>query len=271
MGSHRETIEVRPSEVAPAPPSAPVYNYGFRTISAADSLPSRIVDAALSVREMGDYDRNASPDVDGIQLVNITPEELSGIVIDKADKNNRTTVVAPIMDTRDYEIRKKTIRVSLNHSEWDDYRLGGGVVWDKVREALPEVASNISCYRVLTENGVAKKSMDGWKVSSTIDVDTSGGKAKTIYQLRVNGTVDPMQEFKTIAEARAGGVKVLEENLKASYVDVVAKVVRENGTPMVKMKRKVRSATAKVEVEYVHVTSKKPRLTHYFVSMWFHS
>lgn len=268
MSHHSETIEVRLSEVPPARTRIPAYGYN---IAGSDSLPSRIISAALDAREMGDYDRNASPDVSAIQLLGITPSELAGQAIENV-KDRSATVIVPIMDTKDYEIRKKTIKVSLDHKEWEDHRLGGRAMWKKIQASLPELAPNISSCRVLTESGAGATSrMEGWKVSSAIDVDTSGGKAKTVYQLQINGTVDPVNDYKTVAEARAAGIKVMEENMNASYVNVVAKVVREDGTSMVKMKRKVRSATAKVEVKYVHVTSKKPRLSHYWVSMWFHS
>ena len=131
MSHHRETIEVQLSEVPPAKKETPVYGFGYRTPT-YDSLASRVVDAALSIREMGDFDRNASPDIPSIEMLSLTPAELAHLAVDKV-ANRSTAVVVPLMDPNDYEIRTKTVKVSLNQKEWEDYRLGGWVVWKKIR------------------------------------------------------------------------------------------------------------------------------------------
>ncbi|MBC9704901.1 MAG: hypothetical protein H9W81_07975 [Enterococcus sp.] len=273
MGYHKEVIEVLPGSVR----SESANRF---TSTTSNSLAARIVRTALSEWRTGDYDRNASPDIDEIKLLSAAPIELGSTVIDEAEnrqsvgngyyRHNNLTTILPVMDTRDYKVRKKTITVTLNNEEWLRYRNGYPIL-NKVREMLPEIAPTISSCRVLMEDGAPNNGTAGWKVNSVVDVDTSGGKAKTVYYLKVDGRDYPNTTFDTIASARAKGAKLFEANLKISSVEVVGTVRREDNSAMVTMKREVRSASAKVEVSYVKITNPKPRFTSYLVSFWCHT
>lgn len=270
MGYYRETVEVALTDIR----DADTFDDYSAKSDRRNSLGRRIVNAAIANREMEDYDRNGTPEITVISILDITPVELyesslAKVEIDHIERRMKRrsdlATVVPIMDTRDYKVFKKTVKVTLNEQEWLSY-LNGGQLWDKVHELVP--GEDISCYRIVREDSPLIDRTTGWKVNSSVDVDTSGGKATTVYQLKINGTVNPAQEYATIALARAAGVKMMEENIAITSVEVVGFVRREDKSSMVKMKRAIRSATAQVEVEYVRLTNREPRYTSYMVSYW---
>lgn len=191
--------------------------------------------------------------------------------------------VVPIMDKRDFVIKKRKVTVKLNNEEWHEYSGPNSYEFlhRKIAEQLPEeIRRDISGYRVLvidpeTGKEVTPKSwgkrIEGWKISSSIEADTSGGKSKTVYRLVVDGHTDTRNEHETMASARAAGVAYLEAHPAALKVEVIGEVKREDKTALVKLSRKVRSAIAKFEVSYVQVKKSEPRTEGYYVSFSYHS
>lgn len=246
----------------------------------------RILSSAL--QEWSDTEANRYDYFNGgpAKLYPITPEPLANKVINDADGDLmfRVSPVVPIMDQRDYVIKKRRVTVKLDDAEWHEHMrsYSSGILLKKLAEQLPEeIRDSICGYQIMvTDPKTGKANPEpvwygdrtaGWKVSSSIDADTSGGKAVTVYQLVIDGRLDEHKSYKTIAEARAAGTKLFEANPNVLKIEVTGKVVREDKTALVKLSRKVRSATAKFEVSYVEVKTDKPRASGCLVEFLYHS
>jgi hypothetical protein len=225
---------------------------------------------------MGDHDRNGDPYADNPIMVDPKPIEMLDNFESFPTKSRSDSPIVPIIDKRDYEVKTKTITVKLDDAEWKEYMSNNG--WnflpDKVKALMPELADKIC--RVRLDTGDAKYVREVtpyWTVRSAVEADTSGGKAKTVYTLLVNGAPyqSPKDEYQTQAAARAAGVKLMTENLSVTTVNVQAKIVREDDTSLVKLTRKVSSASAKVIVEYVKMKTETPRTDGWLVGFSYHT
>jgi hypothetical protein len=149
-----------------------------------------------------------------------------------------------------------------------------GFLEKKVEQLMPELAGKISNARLDTGDIKFYNSViPFWNVRSTVEADTSGGKTKTVYTLLVDNSPrnSPSDEYPTQAAARAAGVKILTENIAVTNVEVKAKIVREDNTSLVKLSRKVSSASAKVIVEYIKMKTETPRTDGWMVAFSYHT
>lgn len=275
MGSHEESVTLSMIEVDA------ILAQKSRSYSKAEEILS----AALRDWDENEASRYESFNGGPALMFPVTPGPLitNRIRERMGDDFMRKSPVVPIMDEKDYVIKKRKVTVKLNDDEWHEYSGPNSYefIQRKIAEQLPEeVRRDISGYRVLiidpnTGKEAPKKFFgertDGWKISSSIEADTSGGKAKTVYRLVVDGRIDPRSEHETMAAARAAGVAYLDAHPAALKVEVIGEVKREDKTALVKLSRKVRSAIAKFEVSYVQVKSQTPRTEGYFVSFSYHS
>lgn len=266
MGSTATIIEVEEDAVlAPVPEARRFYNGVDR-----NSLENRVRDAALRECSHLDYYEE-----EGF-LTPLTARELAQDVVYTAPA--RHMAIVPLLKKTDYETRNKTVTVKLDGKEWDKYMSsygGGELLYQKIGESNPELKGAIVSVQVVVPetsddvSGVVRRASTlkrsaGWKVSSTVVADTTGGKAKTLFELVING--EKVQgEYETQAVARAEGNKRMKEDLDISTVNVTSRTVREDGSDLVALKREVASATAKVAVSYIKVTKKNPERDGFFV------
>jgi hypothetical protein len=276
MGSSTEVIRVRESDLEPAATRSTSRSYGFYNYPTKNEKHQRIVSAALDLWRQGDYDRNGNPYAGNPIMLAPKPIEMLTELGSYPTKSRDDTPIVPIIDKRDYEVKTKTITVKLDDAEWKEYMSNNrwNFLPEKVKMLMPELADKIC--RVYLDTGEEKYVRDitpYWTVRSTVDADTSGGKAKTVYTLLVNGSAhqSSRDEFPTQAAARAAGVKLMTENLSVTTVNVQAKIVREDDTSLVKLTRKVSSASAKVIVEYVKMKTETPRTDGWMVAFSYHT
>jgi len=184
--------------------------------------------------------------------------------------------VVPIIDEKDYEIKTKTVTIKLVGDEWNQYlkdRFYGGIITKKVAELLPDIANVITGMSVVTEkepNQFRYNPSEGWTVRSSVKADTSGGKAVTVYRLLIDGNDWAKETYESQALARAAGTKIMENNLNIQSIEVIPKIVREDGTALVKLTRETKQATAKLKVHYVKMKTDKPTVTSYAVAFDYH-
>jgi hypothetical protein len=276
MGSTTVSIRVTEKDLPPATnPGRSGSLYGNYFLAGNDKH-RRIVSAAVDLWRQGDYDRNGNPYAGNPIMLEPKAIEMLNDFESYPTKSRDDSPIVPLIDKRDYEVKTKTITVKLDDAEWKEY-IGGqkwGFLEKKVAQLLPELAGKISNAKL--DTGDVKYYNDVtpyWNVRSTVEADTSGGKAKTIYTLLVNGSAhrSPKEEFPTQAAARAAGVKLFNENTAVTTVDVQAKVVREDNTSLVKLTRKVSSASAKVIVEYIKLKTETPRTDGWMVAFSYHT
>ena len=275
MGATTISIQVSESDVAPDTQAGSSGYRVFGNYMGRDTKARRIVSAAIELWQMGDHDRNGSPYADNPIMMDPKPIEmvqhLHIMTMSRSD-----APIVPLIDKRDYEVKTKNLTVKLDDAEWQEYMSGNkwNFLEEKVAKMCPELAGKIS--NVKLDTGGVKYYNDVtpfWTVRSTVKADTSGGKAKTVYTLLVNNAPyqSPRDEFPTQAAARAAGEKLMTENLSVNTVDVQAKIVREDNTAVVKIRRKVSSATAKVVVEYIKMKTDTPRTDGWMVAFSYHT
>lgn len=277
MGSSTAIMKVSEDDLAPVTNSS-VSSYRFGNYYPEENRKSqRIVSAAVSLWFQSDNcDRNGSPYADNPIMLAPKPIEMLDNFESFPTKSRSDSPIVPIVDKRDYELKKKTITVKLDDAEWKKYMSNDSwnFLSEKVKALMPELADQIC--RVYLDTGDTKYVREVtpyWTVRSTVKADTSGGKAKTVYTLLVNNAPyqSPRDEFPTQAAARAAGEKLMTENLSVTTVDVQAKIVREDNTSVVKIRRKVSSASAKVIVEYVKMKTETPRTDGWMVAFSYHT
>lgn len=254
-------------------------------VSRGYSKADEILSAAI--RDWGDNEASRHESFNGgpALIFPVTPGPLVTRRIEERlgyDFMSKSPVV-PLMDKRDFVVKKRKVTVKLNNDEWHEYSGPNSyeLLRRKIAEQMPEaVRRDISGYRVLVIDPQTGKedprkfwndSTAGWKISSSIEADTSGGKAKTVYRMVVDGRTDTRNEYETMAAARAAGVAYLETHPASLKVEVIGEVKREDKTALVKLSRKVRSATAKFEVSYIQLKNTNPRTDGYYVSFSYHS
>lgn len=261
MGSTATAIRLQEDEVlAEVPPERRFDSYG----NDRNLLENRIIDAAF--RELRGADIYDNPG----KITPVTPEELAHAAMYSVDSSHYTPIV-PLMEKSDYEVTSKTITITLNSDEWSDYMKSYAaqeVLIRKVEEINPELKDliiQVSVQLTDTEKKAWRiRKSEGWKLSSTIASDTSGGKTKSVFSLVVDGKTLP-EGYETQALARAAGMVLMKDNLDINEVKVIAKNVREDGSDLVSLTREVKSATAKVVVSYVKVNKDKPASDGYLV------
>lgn len=274
--THTEIVPMSAiSEKATGTPSS----YGYRY--AVPSRVERAVSYAVARWRDEEADRWDDARVGSIETKPIMAEEL--VSDDHLDEvRDGRSVVIPLMERKHYEIKEKTVTVKLDNDEWQKYISRSsdsyGVLLQKLKEALPELAGSISQFNVVTEkptNFFMSKLTDGWTIRSSVSADASGGKAVTRYYLSVvseRGTSLFKENYPSQAEARAAGLKLMEDNIDLHSVDVVPKTLREDGTNVVKITRTVKSATAKVLVSYVKLKAgATPTADRWMVAFDYHS
>lgn len=269
MGHETATIRVRPDELPE--PLKPSSNSGFYAVR--DNLEDRILRAALDEWRMeaggGDSPRCGTP-----VMLSSEAEELA---FDKAEeyvRKNRTevTAIVPVVTSAGYEIRTKTLTVKLDGEEWRKYISGGwyGVLKNKIAEAMPQQFGKVVNWSIVDADKSGRDSAKGWTLNSKVEADASGGKAKTVYLVSIDGKLQKKQ-FETQALARAASVEFLEKNPQVLEAEVTAKTIREDGSALVKVRRVVRSATAKVTVSYVHMKTTAPKTDGWIVAFDYHT
>ena len=276
MGSSTVAIKVSEADLPPATTRTSSRNSMFGNyFPAQNEKHQRIVSAAIDLWRQGDHDRNGSPYADNPMMLAAKPIEMLDNLENYPTKDRSDTPIVPLIDKRDYEVKTKTITVKLDDAEWKEYIRGPyGYLQNKVEALLPELAGKISNARL--DSGDVKyynSVIPFWNVRSTVEADTSGGKAKTVYTLLVNDSKrdSPSEEFPTQAAARAAGTKLFNDNMAVTTVEVQAKIIREDNTSLVKLSRKVSSASAKVIVEYIKMKTETPRTDGWMVAFSYHT
>lgn len=275
MGASTVVIKVTESDLAPVTHSS-VSSYRFGNYYPEQNRKNqRIVSAAVELWRQGDYDRNGNPYAGNPIMVAPKPIEMLDNFESYPTASRDDSPIVPLIDKRDYEVKTKTITVKLDDAEWKEYIRGPwGFLEGKVETLLPELAGKISSAKLDTGDVKYYNSVTPfWNVRSTVEADTSGGKAKTVYTLLVNDSKrdSPREEYPTQAAARAAGTKLFNENMAVTTVDVQAKVIREDNTSLVKLSRKVSSASAKVIVEYIKMKTETPRTDGWMVAFSYHT
>lgn len=193
----------------------------------------------------------------------VTPEELIEPLNTWDMVTDRSTVVVPLMDRRDYALKTATMPVKLNGEEWASFlRHDNSILTNKVLEVKPELAGKIALIQVVALDGKADYSpysMDKWKVSSTIEADASGGKAKNVYYVALGKQRLDNFNYATQALAREAALDYMKTHTECLGLSVEAKVIREDASSLVNITRKVKQATAKILVTYVNVKADNPR------------
>lgn len=276
MGSSTVVIKVSESDLPPATTRTSSRSSIFGNyFPVQNEKHQRIMSAALDLWRQGDYDRNGSPYAGNPMMLAPKPIEMLDDLESYPTKSRDDSPIVPLVDKRDYEVKTKTITVKLDDAEWKEYMRGQwGYLQTKAETLLPELAGKISNAKL--DTGDVKYYNDVtpfWNVRSTVEADTSGGKAKTVYTLLVNGSKQnsPREQFPTQAAARAAGVKILANNLAVTEVEVKAEIIREDNTSLVKLSRKVSSASAKVIVEYIKMKTETPRTDGWMVAFSYHT
>lgn len=260
MGSTATAIRLAEDEVlAPMPADRRYDHYGYDR----NLLENRIVDAAF--RELPGHDIYELPG----QITPITPEELSQDAMYSVNSSKFTPIV-PLMKKSDYDIQIKEVTVKLDAEEWALYlkSYGQNALIPKIEETNPEFKGRIVQVAVkLTEEEKKAwrvRKSEGWKVSSTIKPDTSGGKIKSVFMVIADGKLMD-GEYETQALAREAGSNLMKDNLDISSVTVTSKSVREDGSDLVTLRREVKHATTKVIVSYVQTNKPCPASDGYIV------
>lgn len=260
MGSTATAIRLQEDEVLAPMPTNRRYDYnGYDR----NLLENRIVDAAF--RELPGHDIYDLPG----QITPITPEELSDYAMYGIDSSKFTPIV-PLMKKGDYDIKTKEVTVKLDAKEWLKLLKGypQDVLIPKIVEMHPELKGAVvkAVVKLTDEEKKAwrTRKSEGWKVSSVIKPDTSGGKIKSVFMVVADGKVID-GEYETQALAREAGVTLMKENLDIFKVNVTSKSVREDGSNLVSLTREVKSATAKVVVSYIKTNKACPASDRYLV------
>lgn len=224
-------------------------------------------------------DRNGSPSMSRGIIKPAMPIELAEAAAYKMTDRDQNIII-PIISTKDYTIKKKTISVKFDDAEWKRYTTGHFGGWDviqaKIETTNPELKGKITGLSMVRPDGAPEKFKvrDGWNVRSTVEADTSGGKAKTQYFIVGSGLHEDrpnIKYFDTQAEARAWGIEVMGRDPLINNISIKAKIQREDGTDLVKLTRKVSTATAKFEVSYFQMKTTTPRHDGWMVGFDYHS
>lgn len=269
MGHSTATVVITKDEVLP------VSNYTINSYSSRNynSLESRILQSGIEKWGREEANRYDSPRAGNPKMLKPLPEELAYDAIEEAitRTGSDTSPIVPLVDPRDYEKKTKTVTVTLNDEEWRQYMKGHSynVIQNKVDEALPALKGMVTGYRIEGKSGFSGDMLEGWNLKSVVEADASGGKAKTVYLIVADGkTLDA--EFDTQALARAAAVKVMKDYPSVLEIDVTAKVIREDNTALVKVRRVVRSASAKFTVTYIKMKTATPRTENWLVGFDYH-
>lgn len=280
MGHSTATVVITKEEVNP-PVSGLSGGFGFSGSSRYDSyssrdynsLESRILQSGIEKWGREEADRHDSPRAGTPKMLKPLPEELAYEAIEDVITRTRadSSPIVPLVDPRDYEKKTKSVTLTLNNDEWREYIKGNGytLIQDKINEALPALKGMILNHRIEGAKSGSWDATEGWNVKSVVEADASGGKAKTVYLIVADGKALP-NEFDSQATARAAAVKVLKDYPAVLEAEVTAKVVREDKTALVKVRRVVRSASAKFTVTYIKMKTATPRTENWMVGFDYH-
>lgn len=277
MGSTTYTVEVSESEVEKDDTIERSGSlWGNYTFSRARASEAERASSVAHDKWANDYDsERGSAYHYPAKLTALTPVELANQALYDADRGRETTVV-PLMKKSDYTVKSKTLNVKLTDKEWKEYlsSYSHDVLTKKAAELFPEAKGSIFSVQVVVPDEDPKRAwnrqkIDGWKVQSRVEADTSGGKAKTVYYILANGQ-EQKTEFESQAEARAYGTKLMQTNMAVTTVNVKARIRREDDTDLVKLTRVVSSATAKIVIKYTKVTKPNPGRDGFLVEFWYH-
>lgn len=250
---------------------------------ALHSWPGEKSTKANTLLSMAINDWRDDPDMDrgnaswaSAEMVTPLPKEVALGVNCSHEVSSRKSIVIPVIDEKDYEIKESRVTIKLDGKEWADY-LGSetNVLLNKVLATKPELNGMITSIQTVDASGdktISARGLKHWKVVSTVKADTSGGKTKNVYYL--SPAVYPIanQTYPTQALARAAAVEILNSRSDILTIEVKAKVEREDSSSLVTVLRDVKSATAKVVVSYAKVTTKTPaRIKSYLVGFDYHS
>lgn len=282
MGHTLITEKVEPEQVEAA--KTEQSHFGFYPSRYGQSLEERVLSAGVARwndEESGRYD---SVNAGTAHMLKPVPEELVSDVLSEFNNTHNwssDSPVVPIIAKSEYELKKKTISVKLDGKEWQEKLTGYsyGLLARKAVEQFPALKGMITGTQVVVPDVVESKSpyvrnydpAAGWTVKSTVEADTSGGKAKTWYKLSLGGRNVVQQKFETQAAARAYGVELMGRDVTISSIDVTAEILREDDTALVKIRRNVKQATAKVVVEYVVMKTSTPKTEGWYVSFDVHN
>lgn len=271
MGHGQVVVKVEQSEYKP---KAASQQSGYWRTTPEDELVSIAIDNWTS---RDDCDRNASPSLSRAVVKPPMAEELAYAAANEWTDRDQNIII-PLISKKDYIVKKKTITVKLDDAEWKQYTgpFYGGytVIKNKLEEIAPELVGKISEFKRVVPDGTKQfDKQAGWTVRSTVDADTSGGKAKTQYFLvgdELHKDRRDIKYFDSQAEARAWGVEVMNNNPQINKLSVEARIRREDNSAVVKLTRKVSSAVAKFEVSYIHMKTTTPSRDGWVVGFDYH-
>lgn len=251
-----------------------------RTSYFRNTVEDELVSIAISDWTNSDScDRNGSPSMARAILKPAMAEELATNAA-YAMTNRDQNIIIPLVSKKDYTIKKKTIAVKLDDEGWKKYTSHTFGGWETLQAAIeesnPELKGKITAISMVRPEGFTGLRFDvrkGWNVRSTVSADTSGGKAKTQYYLvgdNLHENRRDIKYFDTQAEARAWGIELMNTDPLINRVNVRAKIQREDNTDLVKLVRKVSSATAKFDVSFVHMKTPTPKTEGWIVGFDYH-
>jgi hypothetical protein len=267
LGHSTATVIVRKDQVP-----APVANNNT-WLRVDNSLESRITTAAIKVWHEDEADRYDDPRAGAPKLLKPAPEELAWQKAEEAvdQRRGEVTAIVPLMDRRDYEKKEKTLNLVLSDADWREYMKGNSydLLQKHIDILMPEQKDMVVSFEILNRPKNSFDNAAGWTIKSVVEADASGGKAKTVYLLVADGKT-LKNEYTSQALARAAAVQVVKDYPNVLEVEVRAKIVREDNTSLVKVRRVVRSATAKLKVTYIKVKTATPRTENWLVGFDYH-
>lgn len=208
------------------------------------------------------------------EIVSPLPEEVAWGPNTERDATSERSFIIPLIHKDDYEIKETIVTVKMDAAEWKK------LVWSynstllkKVIELKPTLDGSIIDLRTVaaaSESTIRGRGLEEWNISSTIKADTSGGKTKNVYYLTSNDRPVGLETYSSQALARAAATELFSKRPDILNLEVVAKVVREDGSPLVSLHREVKSSTAKIAVRYAKSKSKTPRIKGYLVGFDYH-
>lgn len=276
MGHSTATVFVQPEWVKD---KTEYRGWGPRWNSSGEQ--DRILGTAVDIWNSDYRDRDDDANPGEAVFTEPAPQELVNDRINEFYKEKKSysaySPVVPVIDSSEYEIKSRVVSVKLVGDEWlkqvDGYGDSYDLLLEKVLEKLPDLKGKVTGLSVVKDEGKNNwDSTNGWNVKSSVDVDTSGGKAKTEYVLTYNKNQTYKDTFPTQAAARAVGIQLIENNLSVSTIDIRARLVREDDSALVKIRRNVKSATANVTVSYVKYKnpSQTPKTKGWSVAFDYH-
>ena len=274
MGHSTATVIVRSTDVEPPVKSGSSYS-SWAPVN--NSLEERILRAGLGIWHRDEADRHDSARAGNARMKAPMTEEIADRMIDDMVSSSQRSFgdpdspVIPLIDKRDYEKKEKKVTITLDGEAWTKYVKGEryDIIDKKIREAMPEQADMVLGFKQEGSTVFSNDIAEGWTIKSTIAAEASGGKAKTVYLLTADGKT-LKKEYASQAEARADAIRIMKEFPRVLEINVDAKVVREDDTSLVKVRREVKSATAKFTVTFIKMKTATPRTDGWMVGFDYH-